>query len=164
MWKNKNSQKLWQKTCVCVGPHCSKRRKQTLMPFPKSNINSAKFLDCADNKDSSVFIICPSLAGQPGRKAADDYNRSSSYLAQCPGIPQSSSGMPGQMPTYHLTQTFTPSLTHTHKYSLCMHSTPPCLCLGVRGVRPDRVHSWLHLHHTWRLDPRWASAPFMQQA
>lgn len=28
---------------------------------------------------------------------------------------------------------------------------------GVRGVRSDRVHSRLHLHHTWRLDIRWAT-------
>lgn len=28
---------------------------------------------------------------------------------------------------------------------------------GVWGVRSDRVHSRLHLHHTWRLDIRWAT-------
>lgn len=41
-------------------------------------------------------------------------------------------------------------ITHSFKLCLCV-----CVCAGVRGVRPDRMHSWLHLHHTWRLDPRW---------
>lgn len=38
---------------------------------------------------------------------------------------------------------------HRHTPSYC-----PRLFVGVRGVWPDGVHSWLHLHHAWRLDPR----------
>ncbi len=63
------------------------------------NIISQKLL-CVNN----MFLLS---TGQLGWKVEDDNNRSSSYLSVCAGIPQSSSGMPGQTHTH----------THTHTHA-----------------------------------------------
>lgn len=93
----------------------------------------------------------------------DDHHGSSAHLAQRTGFHQGGTGLPG----LHTLCTLTPG---TCSYSLTLMKAPPepepelggdhlqTLCVlpaGVRGLRPDRVHSRLHLHHTWRLDLGW---------
>ena len=52
----KQSKTLAENVCLCWTTML--KAQGILMPFPKSTINRTKLLDCTDNKDSSVFIMC----------------------------------------------------------------------------------------------------------
>ena len=106
---------------------------------------------------NNMLSLC---IGQPGRKVEDDYNRGSSYLAQCPGIPQSSSGMPGQRRTHTHKHKHTNTQTHKHtntedsKQQTVVCSKPTTLytgCSAAHGRQTPWASSWWTLFNIYQI-------------